>query len=118
MKDQRFIIEMGMGTDLHGQDATKAATRAVMDALHHSSLAILSLPGLNRDMVRVQVTIGVPAPGEVKRETIAALLPIGQVSVNVVAGGLRVTGGDALIASAAVEVFLPPNPTGLRAVAE
>ncbi|MEO1601936.1 MAG: Lin0512 family protein, partial [Pseudomonadota bacterium] len=31
MTEQRVIIEMGTGTDLHGQDYTKAAIRAVED---------------------------------------------------------------------------------------
>ena len=34
---KRYITEMGMGTDVHGQD-TVAAERAVFDAIHHSSL--------------------------------------------------------------------------------
>ena len=38
MNDQRFIIEMGMGNDLHGMDYTKAAKRAIEDAFRHSSL--------------------------------------------------------------------------------
>ena len=32
---KRVILEMGMGNDLHGSDYTKAALRAVQDALHH-----------------------------------------------------------------------------------
>ena len=34
----RYITEMGMGTDVHGSDHTVAAERAVFDAIHHSSL--------------------------------------------------------------------------------
>ena len=30
--DQRMIIEMGMGNDLHGMDYQKAARRAIEDA--------------------------------------------------------------------------------------
>ena len=39
---KRYITEMGMGTDVHGQDYTVAAERAVFDAIHHSSLHFLS----------------------------------------------------------------------------
>ncbi len=35
---KRVILEMGAGNDLHGGDYTKAALRAVQDALHHSAL--------------------------------------------------------------------------------
>lgn len=31
---KRYIIEFGMGTDFHGQDAGKAAVKAVKDAVH------------------------------------------------------------------------------------
>ena len=34
---KRVILEMGSGTDLHGRDYTKAASRAVQDALRHAS---------------------------------------------------------------------------------
>ena len=32
MAKKRCLLEMGMGTDLHGKDYTKAAQRAVRDA--------------------------------------------------------------------------------------
>ena len=32
---------MGMGVDVHGRDATKAARRAVSDAIRHSSLGFV-----------------------------------------------------------------------------
>lgn len=35
---KRIILEMGSGNDLYGEDYTKAACRAVQDALHHSIL--------------------------------------------------------------------------------
>ena len=34
---KRLILEMGIGTDLDGGDYTKAACRAVRDAIGHSS---------------------------------------------------------------------------------
>ena len=34
----RYVTEMGMGVDVHGGDYTKAARRAVSDAIRHSSL--------------------------------------------------------------------------------
>ncbi|MCH7786060.1 MAG: Lin0512 family protein, partial [Chloroflexi bacterium] len=35
---QPAVLEMGMGIDLHGQNYTLAATRAVWNAVHQSSL--------------------------------------------------------------------------------
>jgi uncharacterized protein (TIGR02058 family) len=36
-----YVLEFGMGVDLHGEDCTKAACRAVFDAVRHSSLPLL-----------------------------------------------------------------------------
>ncbi len=47
MPVKRVILELGTGNDLHGGDYTKAALRAVQDALHHSSLTMLRTLGVN-----------------------------------------------------------------------
>jgi uncharacterized protein (TIGR02058 family) len=62
---KRFILEMGTGNDLHGGDYTKAALRAVQDALHHSSLSMIRSLGLNSKEMQVEVTIGVQHPDKV-----------------------------------------------------
>ena len=41
----RCITEMGMGVDVHGKDSTKAAKRAVSDAIRHSSLGFFRMVG-------------------------------------------------------------------------
>lgn len=119
MTDRRFIIEMAQGTDLHGRDHTKAALRAVQTALQGSSLALLGVEGIDPDDMRVQVTVGVQVPDSVDRAAIAALLPVGRVTVTVTHGGLDHArpGGTApiVIATAAVEAFLPDHPGGWRA---
>ncbi|MDE2515989.1 MAG: Lin0512 family protein [Rhodospirillales bacterium] len=107
---RQVIVEFGSGNDLHGGDYTKAAIRAVQDAIHHSSLTLIR--SLKRDAARMQVevTIGVAEPAQVDAAAIAACLPHGTVRVQVVAGGLDVPdpeGRDrAVIANAAVAVFL------------
>ena len=64
----RFIIELGMGADLHGQDVTKAAKKAVEDAISMSCLCglreVLGIGNLN-DGVYVHVTVAVSRPDEV-----------------------------------------------------
>lgn len=107
---KRVILEMGTGNDLHGGDYTKAAIRAVEDAIHHSSLTMVRTLGVDRDAVRVDVTIGVQRPDRVDAEAVRAVLPMGQVTVDVVEGGLDVPDEEAsdlaVIASAAVAVRL------------
>ena len=104
----RAILEMGAGNDLHGGDYTKAAIRAVEDALHHSSLTFIRALGIDKDTLQVDVTIGVQKPDEGDTEKVKGTLPVGKVSVRAVKGGLdvedEVVGDVAVIASAAVEV--------------
>ncbi len=105
---KRVILELGAGNDLHGGDYTKAALRAVQDALHHSSMSMIRSLGLNSKEMQVEVTIGVQRPDKVNAAAVQASLPHGQVTVKVVKGGLDVPEDDrddiAVIASAAVSV--------------
>lgn len=114
MSDQRFIIEMGMGNDQYGQDYTKAAARAIEDAIRHSAIPMFEATGLTHDQMRVQVTIGVQRPEAVDCAALAEKLPRGRATVTAVQGGLDVTNPDTgktlVIASAAVEAFLPRQP--------
>ncbi|MGH7064762.1 MAG: Lin0512 family protein [Stellaceae bacterium] len=115
MTAKRVILELGSGNDLHGGDYTKAAIRAVEDALHHSSLTFIRTLGLDARKMRVEVTIGVQQPERVDAAAVKAALPHGEVSVECVKGGLDLpdaeTGDVAVIASAAVAVRLDlPQP--------
>ena len=87
---KKYIVEIGMGADLHGQDMTKASRRAVKDAISRSCLcglqAILGLEDL--DDVYVDVTVAVPAPAEVDCEAVLAELPVGRRNIQVVQGGM------------------------------
>lgn len=107
---KRVILEMGTGNDLHGSDYTKAALRAVQDALHHSSLSVLRTLGLDARSLQVEVTIGVQEPGKVDAAAVKASLPRGTVTVKVVKGGLDVPAeGDhdaIVIATAAIAARL------------
>ena len=110
MRGKRIILEMGSGNDLHGGDYTKAAVHAVEDAIHHSSLTFIRTLGVDPRTMQVEVTIGVQQPEKVDAAVVKAALPHGQVTVNVVKGGLDVTDEEArdvaVIASAAVAVRL------------
>ena len=105
---KKFIVEFGMGTDFHGQDVTKAAKKAVKDAVSRSCLC-----GLDEVL---GLTVAVSRPEEVDCAEVASALPVGTVEVRPVKGGLTVDGlcieafGDRdcsiEAALAAVEVFI------------
>ena len=94
MPMKRVILELGSGNDLHGSDYTKAALRAVQDALHHSSLAFVRSLAVDKSKLMVNVTIGVQKPEKVDIEKIMASLPVGVVTVKAVKGGLDVPDPD------------------------
>lgn len=113
VQEQRIIIEMGMGNDLHGMDYTKACARAIEDAFRHSSLPLFGALEMSHDAMRVQVTVGIQEPDKVDVDRLVAKLPRGRAEVTAVFGGMNVVaenGSDTIvIAQAAVEAFLPPQ---------
>lgn len=113
MQKIRLLMEIGMGTDLRGQDYTKAAIRGLKDALWHNSISVAPALGYSRDDMFVDVRVGVAQPEKVDREAVAAVLPYGQSQVTVVTGGLDIVNdaGDntTIIASVAAVVYLNMN---------
>ena len=111
---KRIILEMGTGNDLYGEDYTKAACRAVEDAIRHSSLILFRSLGFDHADMQVQVTIGVQHPEKVDAELVAQKLPRGTASVRVVKGGLNVVDSDnnscTVVATAAIEARLHIDP--------
>jgi len=110
MTAKRIVLEVGTGTDWHGGDYTKAAVRAVQDAIHHCSLPIFRSYGIDPRTMAVDVTVGVQRPERVDPAPITAALPYGQIAVKAVTGGLDVynedSGETAVIANAAIVVRL------------
>ncbi len=110
MAEQRFIIEMGMGNDQYGQDYSKAAARAIEDAIRHSSIPMFGALEIDHKEMQVRVTVGAQNPGAVDCEALKARLPRGRIEVKVVIGGLDIVnpddGNQIVIVSAAVEAFL------------
>jgi len=100
------VLEFGMGVDVHGRDATKAACRAVSDAIRHSSLPLLQEVRERGGKMLVDVTVAVPDPGSVNIDTVRRELPHGEVTVHTVSGGLQVLGADTIIACAAITVSI------------
>ncbi|NLJ91462.1 MAG: hypothetical protein GX324_00170 [Aeromonadales bacterium] len=116
--EQRIILEMGSSNSLYEQNYTKAACRAVQDALRHSSLVFFKSLGYDHSDMRVVVTIGVQEPDKVDCDVVAADLPRGRAEVTVVHGGLNVHDPDnnttSVIATAAIEAYIPITPNAWR----
>jgi uncharacterized protein (TIGR02058 family) len=110
MAMKRMVLEIGMGTDIRGSDDTKAAVRALRDALWHNALTITKALDVDVDSMKVEVTVGVPHPEKVDKEAVIAILPHGTGWVNVVEGGLEIMNeegtGSTIIANAAAVVRL------------
>ena len=108
---KRLILEIGSGKDLYGEDYTKAAIRAVQDALYHSSIVMFKSLDLDPAKMIVKVTIGVDQPEQVDCEAVAKTLPRGQAEVRAVFGGQKVIDEENaqthIVATAAVEAFYP-----------
>ena len=111
---KRIILEMGMGNDLYGENYTKAACRAVEDAIRHSSLILFRSLGFDHADMQVKVTIGVQQPAQVNTAMVAQKLPRGKAEVTAVKGGLNVVDAEnnscSVVATAAVEAYLDINP--------
>jgi uncharacterized protein (TIGR02058 family) len=118
MERKRFVIEMGMGVDQHGQDPTVAAARAVQNAIAHNALpGIWEVAGLaHPNQMLIEVQVAVPFPEQVRADEVLAALPFGQKTLTVKSGGMVVQGkaiaefndknDDMYIAIAAVTVYV------------
>jgi uncharacterized protein (TIGR02058 family) len=107
---KRMVLQIGMGTDIRGADYTKAAVRALRDALWHNGLGVADAVGLPVDAMQVEVIIGVPRPERVDQQAVLAVLPHGTGTLRVVEGGLEIPNdagtNSTVIANAAAVVRL------------
>ena len=112
MAKTRVAMEFGMGTSLRQADYTKAAVRALSDALWHNSLSMAEAFGFDKSDMIVDVEIGVQQPDAVDIAAVQAVLPYGQSAVTVSHGGLDVPkpdgSGATIIANVAVVVSFAP----------
>jgi uncharacterized protein (TIGR02058 family) len=90
---KRYIVELGMGADLHGGDITKAAIRAVKDATQRSCLCgIEDILEKSPDSMHVHVKIGCTDIDRIDKEAVLESVPIGDKDIEVVQGGLGACG--------------------------
>ncbi|MBU2547685.1 MAG: Lin0512 family protein [Proteobacteria bacterium] len=118
MARKRFIVELGTGVDLHGEDVTEAACRAVKDAISSNCLCgLMEIVDLkDPGQMEVEVLIATPRPEEVDTVQVASMLPFGKTSVTSVQGGMAAQGlcvpqiapdcDQIIVANAAVTVFI------------
>ncbi len=114
---QRYIIEIGTGIDMHGGNVTKAAQKAIKDAVSHSCLCglfdILNIKDPNQ--MHIHVKVACPYPEELDNEEVLKAVPFGSTEMEVAWGGLLVRGlglpqlgeGDTIVvAVAALTVYI------------
>ena len=115
MPKTRIVFELGMGTSLRQNDYTKAACRAVEDALWHNSVSFAEAFGFEKTDMLIEVEIGVQLPDQVDVGQIVEIFPYGNASVKVVEGGLDIAKpnghGHTIIANAAVVVYFDMEHT-------
>ena len=115
MAKTRIALEVGMGTSLRRHDYTKAACRAVKDALWRNSLSLAEAFGFEKTDMLIEVEIGVQRPDEVDVGQVAAIFTYGNASVQVVEGGLDIAkpdrNGRTIIANAAGVVYFDMEAT-------
>ena len=107
MPKLRLLTEFGMGSSLRRQDYTKAATRAIKDALWHNSINLAELFDRPKTDMLIDVEIGVQQPDRVDTTALSKVFPYGQFTFHVVHGGLdipRPDGNPTVIANVAISV--------------
>ncbi|MCB1905947.1 MAG: Lin0512 family protein [Rhodocyclaceae bacterium] len=105
---KKVVVQFGMGTSIRSQDYTRAAERAIRDALWHNSLNVADAFGFPKEAMIIDVEIGVQQPERVDTSALAGIFPYGRPALRVVKGGLDVAkphrDGLTVIANAAVSV--------------
>ncbi|MEW6442767.1 MAG: Lin0512 family protein [bacterium] len=119
MERKRFIVELGTGVDLHGEDVTEAACRAVKDAISRNCLCgLLEIVQLRSpEEMEVEVLVAVPRPEQVDLDKVKSVVPFGRKHATAVAGGMTAPGlclpqlapdcDRIVVANAAVTVYVP-----------
>jgi uncharacterized protein (TIGR02058 family) len=121
LSEKRFVVQIGCGVDQHGHknDCTKAAQKAIKNAISNNSLpGLLEICNLEepKDLLSmiVHIKIGAPYPEKIDKDKVMKAVPFGQKTIEIVRGGLVAQGvmikelGDTsdeiLICNAAVTV--------------
>ena len=93
-----LFVELGVGSDQHGQDGTKAAVRACKDAISFNSLPAIAdlIPGGYGGM-KLHVLVAAPIDAyPVDVDEVKKVFPYGSVDVELVRGGMVASSGIAI----------------------
>ncbi len=91
---KRVALEIGQGTSLRTGDYTRAAKRAIENALWRNSLSMAEVFGFSKNDMIVDVVIGVQCPEEVRLSSLEELFPYGKVKIKSELGGLDISKTD------------------------
>ena len=111
-----MLLEMGMGTSLRSGSYTKAACRAVKNALWRNSINLDEVFGAKKSDMIISVEIACQKPNLVDIRPVIAEFPYGTVTAIVVPGGLDIHNAHksdahpAIIAHAAINIALDLDP--------
>ena len=119
MAKKRVVMELGMGSSLRQKDYTKAAIRAVENALWHNSLSMADAFGFPKEAMIIDVDIAVQNPEAINADDIVKIFPYGNVCVSASKGGLDIPKPDGegvtIIAHAAIIVSFDMQPSDQQA---
>ena len=112
MNRQRYLIEIGMGVDMHGGSMTKAAQRAVRDAMSHCCMAgIREILNAGPQQLALKIRVCCPEPERLDLDAVREPVSFyDDVELIAVPGGASEQGlyapdmgeGDTLVAAVAV----------------
>src|SRR5690625_6151102 len=88
------FIQTGTGIDVHGQNITKAASRAIKDAIHYNSIPGVRAQLPEGDIIKMKTIVKLAVPkdsDQLNKEEIKKLIPYGKVTVEVTTDGRDTT---------------------------
>jgi len=112
MSQLPMILELGVGSALRSGSYTKAACRAVRDALWRNSINLVEVFGAEKTSMQITAEIACQNPEQVDLDAVKAEFPYGNVTALAVTGGLDILNPNkpdqpgAIIAHAAIIVSL------------
>jgi uncharacterized protein (TIGR02058 family) len=118
MSQLPMILELGVGSALRSGSYTKAACRAVRDALWRNSINLVEVFGADKTSMQIKAEIACQNPNAVDLNAVKAEFPYGNVAAVAVQGGLDMPNPNkrdqpgAIIAHAAIIVSLDVTKKG------
>ncbi|MDQ1278983.1 MAG: hypothetical protein QG670_243 [Thermoproteota archaeon] len=124
---KRYVVELGMGTEIHGQDMTNACIKAVRDAMSKLCIGVglkelFNLTG--HDDIFLEVLVSCPNPEEVDAKEIQKTLLSNENKIYIVKGGMIAKGhidsyfedisDEIIVANAAITVFVDIDKVTLQ----